>query len=99
MIGALNCIVSDNGSSSGSSSGGSSSGSSGGGGEWNDERLFRALDLGGYDGSDDDDTNSSGGGSSSGSIYTHGNGSRVWVLDPIDGTKGFMRGRCSVVLC
>jgi 3'-phosphoadenosine 5'-phosphosulfate (PAPS) 3'-phosphatase len=39
---------------------------------WSAERLYAAVDRGGYRGSD----------------MT----GRVWVLDPIDGTKGFMRG-------
>ena len=39
-------------------------------GAWDEERLYRTIDGGGF----------------------VGKAERVWVLDPIDGTKGFMRG-------
>ena len=40
------------------------------GNEWSEEELYRAIDLGSF----------------------NGTAHRVWVLDPIDGTKGFLRG-------
>lgn len=53
------------------------------GGGWSDERLYAALDLTPANDADNDDRS----------------GHRVWVLDPIDGTKGFLRGEhCCIAL-
>ena len=54
--------------------------------EWSLERLFSVVDRGSFaeDLGDDD--------ASRASLYSDGAGVRVWVLDPIDGTKGFLRG-------
>eukprot|EP01041_Mallomonas_annulata_P001072 gene1072-2100_t len=45
--------------------------------QWTENRLYETIDRGTFNGS-----------SSSSS-----SGERVWVLDPVDGTKGFMRGQ------
>ena len=44
---------------------------------WSDEQLFQAVDLGSFDGSGP-------------ALEAE---QRVWVLDPVDGTKGFMRNQ------
>lgn len=67
----------------------------GGGGEvsqWKDEDVWNAIDLGRHDIPDtsspamDDDGDAT-------STTTVAKKRRVWCLDPIDGTKGFLRGR------
>ena len=47
------------------------------GNDWNQDRLYSVLDKGTFDGGEEETTT---------------NAQRVWALDPIDGTKGFIRG-------
>ena len=70
--------------------------------EWSNERLYAVLDRGSFDGFSYQDstdticnaasttTTSTGAPSSS---NNNNNNNRVWILDPIDGTKGFLRNQ------